>query len=139
LRIHLLSPTPLRHGSADGAGERGPGRFGGFDRRRTADYRPVVVRWRAWRPLREAIRAVIQALQAAEPELTRLDSAVGDGDLGISLARGATSVEQAFDPLPWAIPRRHWRRYRRFCVARWEGHPARSIPFRPARGQGDGG
>lgn len=52
----------------------------------------------------EAIRAVIQALQAAEPELTRLDSAVGDGDLGISLARGATSVEQAFDSLALGDP-----------------------------------
>lgn len=42
-----------------------------------------------------AIRKIIAALRAAEPELTRLDSAVGDGDLGISLTRGAESVEAA--------------------------------------------
>jgi len=53
-----------------------------------------------------AIRAVIAALRKAEPELTRLDSAVGDGDLGISLARGADSVEHAFDTLNLARPAR---------------------------------
>ena len=53
-----------------------------------------------------AIRAVIAALRHAEPELTQLDSAVGDGDLGISLARGADSVERAFDTLDLARPAR---------------------------------
>lgn len=53
-----------------------------------------------------ALRAVIAALRKAEPELTRLDSAVGDGDLGISLARGADSVERAFDALDLARPAR---------------------------------
>lgn len=53
-----------------------------------------------------AIRAVIAALRAAEPELTRLDSAVGDGDLGISLKRGADSVEAAFDTLDLDRPAR---------------------------------
>ncbi|MBB3953648.1 dihydroxyacetone kinase subunit DhaL [Novosphingobium sediminicola] len=53
-----------------------------------------------------AIRAVIAALRHAEPELTQLDSAVGDGDLGISLARGADSVERAFDTLDLTRPAR---------------------------------
>ena len=46
-----------------------------------------------------AIRAVIAELLAAEAELTELDSAVGDGDLGISLARGADAVTAGFDSL----------------------------------------
>ena len=53
-----------------------------------------------------AIRAVIAALRAAEPELTRLDSAVGDGDLGISMSRGADSIEAAFDTLDLQHPAR---------------------------------
>jgi triose/dihydroxyacetone kinase / FAD-AMP lyase (cyclizing) len=47
--------------------------------------------------LEAAIRAVAQALIEAEPRLTELDRAVGDGDLGISLARGARA---ALDALP---------------------------------------
>jgi len=54
----------------------------------------------------DAIRAVIAALRAAEPELTRLDSAVGDGDLGISMSRGAESIEAAFDTLDLDHPAR---------------------------------
>ncbi len=40
----------------------------------------------------EAIRAVASALIAATERLTELDQVVGDGDLGISLARGANAV-----------------------------------------------
>lgn len=54
----------------------------------------------------QAIRAVAAALKSAEPELTRLDSAVGDGDLGISLTRGAQSMEAAFDTLDLQHPAR---------------------------------
>jgi dihydroxyacetone kinase len=54
----------------------------------------------------KAIHAVIAALRAAEPELTRLDSAVGDGDLGISMSRGADSIEAAFDTLDLQHPAR---------------------------------
>jgi len=50
------------------------------------------------------IRAVIFALREAEPELTRLDSAVGDGDLGISMTRGAEGVEAAFRKLDLVHP-----------------------------------
>jgi dihydroxyacetone kinase len=42
--------------------------------------------------LGRVITAVCKALADAEPLLTELDSAVGDGDLGISLARGAEAV-----------------------------------------------
>tara|TARA_B110001454_G_scaffold161317_1_gene150754 strand:- start:2412 stop:4166 length:1755 start_codon:yes stop_codon:yes gene_type:complete len=39
-----------------------------------------------------AIGAVISAIEAAEEELTRLDAEVGDGDIGISLTRGARAI-----------------------------------------------
>jgi triose/dihydroxyacetone kinase / FAD-AMP lyase (cyclizing) len=41
------------------------------------------------------LHAVCAALRQAEHRLTALDQAVGDGDLGISLARGAEAVEHA--------------------------------------------
>ena len=47
----------------------------------------------------DAIRAVTAALQKAEHELTDLDSVVGDGDIGLSLARGARGVEAALPEL----------------------------------------
>lgn len=43
-------------------------------------------------PLGPVLRAVCAALRGAEARLTELDGAVGDGDLGISLARGADAV-----------------------------------------------
>jgi len=45
------------------------------------------------------IRAVAGTLREHEEELTRLDSVVGDGDIGISLARGALAVEDAMATL----------------------------------------
>ncbi|MDQ1078164.1 dihydroxyacetone kinase family protein [Pseudoroseomonas cervicalis] len=42
--------------------------------------------------LRQAVQAAATALEAAEAELTALDSAAGDGDLGISMARGAAAL-----------------------------------------------
>jgi dihydroxyacetone kinase len=53
---------------------------------------------------RGALRAVTAALQKAEPELTRLDSVVGDGDIGLSLTRGARSVDDALASLDKAHP-----------------------------------
>jgi dihydroxyacetone kinase len=53
-----------------------------------------------------AIHSVTAALRAAESELTRLDSAVGDGDLGISMSRGADSIEAAFATLDLEHPAR---------------------------------
>jgi dihydroxyacetone kinase len=46
------------------------------------------------RALTSSLRAAAQALKDAAPRLTAMDQAVGDGDLGISLARGAQAVEQ---------------------------------------------
>ena len=43
--------------------------------------------------LRQVLLDVVSALRGAEPELTRLDQAVGDGDLGLSLSRGAAAIE----------------------------------------------
>jgi dihydroxyacetone kinase len=42
--------------------------------------------------LRRALDAVAAALDAAEPGLTKLDSRAGDGDLGISMRRGAAAL-----------------------------------------------
>ncbi|SNY34318.1 dihydroxyacetone kinase subunit DhaL [Paractinoplanes atraurantiacus] len=43
-------------------------------------------------PLRRALEAVAETLISARDELTDLDREVGDGDLGISLARGAAAI-----------------------------------------------
>ena len=49
--------------------------------------------------LHERVIAIAEAIVAAEPELTALDREVGDGDLGINLARGATAVLDAGEAL----------------------------------------
>lgn len=51
-------------------------------------------------PLRAQLVRVLDALTEAAPRLTDLDAAVGDGDLGISLARGAAAVREALATLP---------------------------------------
>src|SRR5262249_46980997 len=51
-----------------------------------------------------AIRRVAEALIAAEPSLTASDAAVGDGDLGISLSRGARAILEALPGLPLDNP-----------------------------------
>jgi dihydroxyacetone kinase len=45
--------------------------------------------------MQRAIQAACRALMDAEVRLTDLDQAVGDGDLGVSLARGAKAVEES--------------------------------------------
>jgi triose/dihydroxyacetone kinase / FAD-AMP lyase (cyclizing) len=50
------------------------------------------------------LHAVCAALRQAEHRLTTLDQAVGDGDLGISLARGAEAVEHAMPGFDLASP-----------------------------------
>ncbi|SFK52288.1 dihydroxyacetone kinase family protein [Falsiroseomonas stagni] len=42
--------------------------------------------------IRDAVLAVATALEGAEARLTALDAATGDGDLGLSLARGAAAL-----------------------------------------------
>jgi dihydroxyacetone kinase len=51
-----------------------------------------------------AVRAAADALIAAAPRLTELDQAVGDGDLGISLERGARAVQKALPAYPLDDP-----------------------------------
>ena len=51
----------------------------------------------ASKQMRDAVKAVAASLRTAEPELTALDQAVGDGDLGAALARGADAAEAALD------------------------------------------
>lgn len=50
--------------------------------------------------LRRAIESVCAALVDAEPVLTGMDQRVGDGDLGISLTRGAHGVLHEIDTYP---------------------------------------
>jgi dihydroxyacetone kinase len=52
----------------------------------------------------KSLRAICAALLAAEPTLTAMDQAVGDGDLGISLARGAEAILAALPELDLAHP-----------------------------------
>jgi dihydroxyacetone kinase len=51
-------------------------------------------------PLRLAIDAACDALLDAEPRLTELDQATGDGDLGTNLARGAREIKATLDHMP---------------------------------------
>lgn len=54
--------------------------------------------------LRRAIESACAALIAAEPRLTELDQKVGDGDLGVSMERGAKAVRQVIDGYPLDDP-----------------------------------
>lgn len=47
--------------------------------------------------MRKVLQAVSQAFQQNEQVLTELDSVVGDGDIGISLARGARAIDAALE------------------------------------------
>jgi dihydroxyacetone kinase len=47
-----------------------------------------------------AIQSAAQALIEAAPRLTQMDQVVGDGDLGISLERGARAVQEALPSYP---------------------------------------
>jgi triose/dihydroxyacetone kinase / FAD-AMP lyase (cyclizing) len=47
--------------------------------------------------MRALLEAVCSAVRDAEPHLTDLDTATGDGDMGASLDRGATAVQEALD------------------------------------------
>jgi dihydroxyacetone kinase len=61
----------------------------------TADFVvPEPPRTRLGQTMAAALRAAAQALSNAAPRLTAMDQAVGDGDLGISLAKGAKAVEE---------------------------------------------
>ncbi|MCP3098046.1 dihydroxyacetone kinase subunit DhaK [Myxococcus sp. K15C18031901] len=51
----------------------------------------------------QAMLAVASAFEASEARLTELDSAAGDGDLGISLSRGAAAI-RALPEDAWTAP-----------------------------------
>jgi dihydroxyacetone kinase len=53
--------------------------------------------------VKRAALAAADALDAAEPRLTELDSAAGDGDLGLSMARGAAAI-RALPESAWTSP-----------------------------------
>jgi dihydroxyacetone kinase len=67
----------------------------------TAPARP---RTRLGEALETALRAATGALIEAAPRLTELDQAVGDGDLGISMERGARAVREAMASYPLDDP-----------------------------------
>lgn len=48
---------------------------------------------------KEVIKAVTHSLKQSEQILTELDSVVGDGDIGISLARGARAIDESLEHL----------------------------------------
>jgi triose/dihydroxyacetone kinase / FAD-AMP lyase (cyclizing) len=54
----------------------------------------------AGRKTKQAIEAACQALLAAENDLTELDRVTGDGDLGVSMARGAKAVQDEVASYP---------------------------------------
>jgi dihydroxyacetone kinase len=54
----------------------------------------------AGRRVKRAIRAACKALIEAEEELTELDRATGDGDLGASMRRAAMAVQNRMDSYP---------------------------------------
>jgi len=61
------------------------------DRRRTIE-KPAILGGTPSPRFETVLRAVCRRLQESELKLTALDQAVGDGDLGISLARGASAI-----------------------------------------------
>ncbi len=50
--------------------------------------------------LRRMITAACQALTEAEPELTEMDRITGDGDLGVSMKRAATAIQEGLESYP---------------------------------------
>ena len=58
----------------------------------------------AGRAIGRALRRVAEVLIAESPRLNELDQAVGDGDIGVSLARGARSMLDALPGLPLDDP-----------------------------------
>jgi dihydroxyacetone kinase len=69
---------------------------------RTAEW--TEPRTRLGQRMRAAVQAATQALIEASGRLTEMDQAVGDGDLGISLERGARAVREALPSLPFDDP-----------------------------------
>ncbi len=64
---------------------------------------PILTPTKAGRAMRQAALRAAEALAAAEPQLTELDAAAGDGDLGLSMTRAAAAI-RALPASDWATP-----------------------------------
>ena len=77
----------------------------GEDLTATGEFTPVgPPRTSVGRSIEAALQASAQALAAAATRLNALDQAVGDGDLGSSLRRGAQTMHEATSSLPLDDP-----------------------------------
>jgi len=65
---------------------------------------PTVPQTALGRALSSAIQAAAKALIEEGPRLTQMDQLVGDGDLGISLERGARALQEALPMVPLDDP-----------------------------------
>ena len=70
----------------------------------TAEHAAIPPRTDTGRAVGAALRRAADALIAAEAELTASDQVVGDGDMGISLSRGARAILAAIPTLPLDDP-----------------------------------
>ena len=50
--------------------------------------------------LREGLRRIAEAMETCSEELNGLDGQLGDGDLGVTMLRGARSISEEIDALP---------------------------------------
>lgn len=64
---------------------------------------PILTPTRAGRIMRQSALRAAEALAAAEAQLTELDAAAGDGDLGLSMSRAASAI-RAMPASDWATP-----------------------------------
>jgi dihydroxyacetone kinase len=69
--------------------------------RTTTRVRELPVQTETGYPIKVIVEAACDALIDAEPRLTELDRAVGDGDLGITLSRGAKAVLHNINAYPF--------------------------------------
>ncbi len=64
---------------------------------------PILTPTKAGRFMRQSALKAAEALAAAETQLTELDAAAGDGDLGLSMTRAASAI-RAMPASDWATP-----------------------------------
>ncbi len=64
---------------------------------------PILTPTKAGRIMRQSALKAAEALAAAEAQLTELDAAAGDGDLGLSMSRAASAI-RAMPASDWATP-----------------------------------
>ncbi len=58
----------------------------------------------AGKKMQRAVSAACDALIQAESRLTEMDRVVGDGDLGLNIARAARAIQEALSTYPWDHP-----------------------------------